>query len=65
MPGMSSRTSNTVQWCSRISNKCNSTAFLRTTYRNYWRVTRSNKWTNNETLWCVFRKSIRDIMCSL
>lgn len=65
MSGMSSGTSNTVQWCSRISNKCNSTAFLGTPYRNYWRVTRSNEWTNNETLWCMFRKSIRDIMRSL
>lgn len=65
MPRMSSRTSDTIQWCSRISDKRNSTAFFGTTHRNNWRATRSNKWTNNETLWCVFGKSICDTMRSL
>lgn len=65
MSGMSSRTSDTLQWRSRISDKCNSTAFLRTSYRNYWRATRSNEWTNNETLWGMLRKSVCNTMRSL
>lgn len=65
MSGMSSGTPYTVQRCSRISDERNSSTFLGTPYRNNWRVTRSNKWTDNETMWCVFGKSVRDIMRSL
>lgn len=62
---MSSRTSNTVQRCSGISDECNAAALLRTTHRNHRGASRSNKWTDNETLRRVLGESIRDVMRSL
>lgn len=65
MSGMSSGAPYPVQRCARISDKRNSSAFLGTAYRNHRRVTRSDEWTDNETLWRVLGKGVRDTMRAL
>lgn len=48
-----------------LSNKCNVTKVPGTPYRNIWRASRSNSWTNDGKMCSLFRKSILQPLRSL